>query len=268
MRRLVLITAVPLAAALLPATASAQSAASAALSFTALAASGFAWIDNPGDPSNATSTVAAADFAAWVADPFGDFVPTYGMAGSASLSVDGLAVPVTGANTVGTVTYASAYTFTAPGGTQASLQAATLVPVAGQGNATAFARSWFSLAPGASVTFQGALFLSVSGERPALPANFITTDFYGYASALMASGALLQQRETGNPLAAYAAGPYAFNDVGLLTLTVSNPGPGPLVSFLDTGVSVYSASPVPEPGTYALLLAGLAAVVFVARRRG
>ena len=52
-----------------------------------------------------------------------------------------------------------------------------------------------------------------------------------------------------------------------LSLTVTNTTGSALTSFLDSGVTVYSASVVPEPGTYALLFAGLAAVGFVVRRK-
>lgn len=265
MKRALTLLALPAALALTASAAHADSAATASLSFTALAGPGFAWVNTTDNPTSATSAVAAADFAAWVPIPFGEFVPSYGPPGSASSSMDGTAVPISAANSSGTVTYAQAYTFSVL--QQSSLQATVMVPVAGQGNATGFARSWFTLAPGASVTFQGSAFLSVSGDMPALPANFISADFYGFASALMASGSQTLVREVGNVLLPYTAGPYAYNDIGLLTLTVSNPGNTPLLSFLDTGVSVYSASPVPEPGAYALLLAGLAVVGFVANRR-
>lgn len=252
-------------AALLPTSAMAQSAAQASLSFSALTLGGFAWINTAEQASVATSAVSAADFAGWTPDAFGDLLPAYGPTAFSGMSEDGLAVPVTAASSAGTVTFAQAYTFSIL--QQSSLQATAMVPVAGQGNATGFARSWFTLAPGASVTFQGSLFLSVSGDNPVLPASYATADFYGYATALMATGGLLEVRETGNALLPYTPGPYAFSDIALLTLTVTNPGTETLVSFLDTGVSVYSASPIPEPGTYALMLAGIAAIGFVARRR-
>jgi len=141
------------------------------------------------------------------------------------------------------------------------------VPSEGRADATSFARSFFSLAPGASVTFQGALFLSVTGTNPSLPANFNVSDFYGFASGLLAVGNNTVLRELGGPASTGAVGSYSLNDIGPLTLTVTNTSGAPLTSFLDSGVTVYSASVVPEPGIYALLLAGLGVIGFVARRR-
>jgi hypothetical protein len=40
-----------------------------------------------------------------------------------------------------------------------------------------------------------------------------------------------------------------------------------MTGYFESGVGVYSVSAVPEPGTYAMLLAGLACTGLVAHRR-
>ncbi len=251
-----------LALALAAPLAHAGSAASASLSFTVLASSGFSWLTAPVSTADSSATAAELtgfEFAAGV------FSPGFGPAVTANDLALGVAVPASTANASAGPVFASAFSF--GNANNASLQASALVPGEGRADATSFARSFFSLAPGASVTFQGALFLSVTGNNPSLPANYSLGDFYGFASGLLAAGSDTVLSELGGPAGTGMAGSYSLNNIGPLSLTVTNTTGSPFTSFLDSGVTVYSASVVPEPGTYALLIAGLATVGFVVRRK-
>jgi len=253
---------VPLVLALTTPLAHAGSAASASLSFNVLAGSGFSWLALPA--SYADTSASAEEFAGFglVA---GTFSPNFGPAALASNLSLGTAVPMSTAGTTAGSVFANAFSFGTPG--NATLQASALVSSEGRAAATSFARSFFSLAPGASVTFQGAVFLSVTGNNPSLPANYNVSDFYGFASGLLAVGSNEVLRELGGPASTGLVGSYSLNNTGPLNLTVTNMTASAMNSFLDSGVTVYSASVVPEPGTYALLFAGLAVVGFVARRK-
>jgi len=270
-------TLAPLLLALAAGAAHAGSSATAQLSFSASSQGGFAWLNDATNVSYSTSDALAVDQAGWT-ESAGFFSPNYTAGSNASSGVTlGLAVPAsmaaTGApaNSVGnafTATLANTFTLGNPGFTAASLAATAIVPVAGQVNSSAFATSWFTLAPGASVTFNGGLFLSLNGTNPALPANYIVNDFYGYASGRMEIiGGDLQEGELSAPLIGGTPGFYTASSVTPFVLTVTNTGMSSMTYALDSGVAVYSASAVPEPGTYALALAGLAVVGFVARRR-
>jgi len=256
------LAAAPLVLALTTPLAHAGSAASASLSFNVLAGSGFSWLTTPASSADSSGTAAELTGFQFAA---GIFSPSYGPVVSANDLGLGIAVPASNANASAGPVFANAFSF--GNANFATLQASALVPSEGRADATSFARSFFSLAPGASVTFQGALFLSVTGSNPSLPANFSVGDFYGFASGLLAVGSDTALRELGGPASTGTVGNYSLNDIGPLSLTVTNTGNSPLTSFLDSGVTVYSASVVPEPGTYALLIAGLAVVGFVARRR-
>ncbi len=262
MKHLALLAAAPLVLALAAPAAHANSGASASLSFNVIAGPGFAWLASP--VSSADSSAKAAAFTGFEFAA-GIFSPGYGPAVSADDIATGPGVPAStaGANAGGT--FGNAFTFGSP--LAANLSASALVADSGKAEATSFARSFFSLAAGASVTFQGALLLSVSGTNPAFPANYSTGDFYSFASGLLAVGANESLRELGGPASTGMAGSYSLNDLGALSLTVTNTTGSPLTTYLDSGVTVYSASVVPEPGTYALLLAGLGAVVFTVRRK-
>jgi len=256
------LAAAPLALALTTPLAHAGSAASASLSFSVLAGSGFSWLTAPSsfaDSSSSATEVAGFALAAGV------FSPIYGPPVTANDLALGVAVPASTAGASAGSVFANAFSFGTAA--NATLQASALVPNEGRADATSFARSFFSLAPGASVTFQGALFLSVTGSNPSLPANYNVGDFYGFASGLLAAGSNEVLRELGGPVSTSLVGSYSLNNVGPLSLTVTNSSGSLLTSFLDSGVTVYSASVVPEPGTYALLVAGLAVVGFVARRK-
>jgi len=73
--------------------------------------------------------------------------------------------------------------------------------------------------------------------------------------------------ELGGPAGTGMVGSYSLNNIGPLSLTVNNTTGVALTSYLDSGVTVYSASVVPEPANYALLLAGLVAVGLFVRRK-
>ena len=242
--------------------AQADSAASAVLSFNVVSASGFTWLNSPESSADSAATAVALDGFTLAADVFS---PNYGASATDSALALGIAVPASTAGASAGDVFASA--FTAGNARFATLAATALVPVDGKAEAASFARSWFSLGAGASVTFQGALILSVTGTNPALPANHSTSDFYSFATGLLAVGSDEAMRELGGPARTGMAGSYSLNDFGALSLTVTNTTGDTFTSYLDSGVAVYSASPVPEPGTYALLLAGLVGVVFISRRQ-
>jgi hypothetical protein len=262
MKRLPLLAATPLVLALAAPAAQANSAASASLSFTVNAGPGFTWLSVP--PSFADSAATAAELTGFEFSA-GSFSPVYGPASSATQVVPGVGVPGSSAAATAETVFANAFSFGSP--TAASLSASALVPDGGRADATSFARSYFSLEAGASVTFQGALLLSVTGTNPALPANYVSNDFYSFASGLLAVGNQEVLRELGGPAATGLVGSYSLNDLGTLSLTFTNTTGSLLTTYLDSGVTVYSASVVPEPGTYALLLAGLGAVSLIVRRK-
>lgn len=262
----------PLAVALAAATtltsgaALAESTASASLTFLVQPSMGFSWVASPDLPSFAEADVNAADFDTWLPTA-GTFVPEYGTGGIGYAVTPGAGLLPAAANAGGVDTYATALTFGDATQRLGALSAAAIVPVAGQAAGTAFMRAWFELAPGASVTFRGAVTLAVTGANLAWPAGYVTNDFYGYATGLLAIGSNEQVFEIGGPDSTSAVGSYALNDLGQFLLTLSNTGSEPLVNHLDAGVFVYSASVVPEPSTWALLFAGLGVVGFVALRR-
>ena len=80
-------------------------------------------------------------------------------------------------------------------------------------------------------------------------------------------GGAEDSRTTGNAALPYTAGAYAFNQSTTLSVSMTNSTASAMTGYFDAGVSIYAVSAVPEPGTYAMLLAGLAAIGFIARRR-
>lgn len=265
-----LYSALSLAITLSSGSANAASSASASLSFSVLSSGGFAWLSDSALPAYASSDTVSADLIGY-AESAGVFTPAYGPASTTSDLAVGTAVPASVAVGSGTTTVATAQTFSNPTQVFSSLSAFALVPTAGTASANAFSRSYFTLAAGATVTFQGALVLAVNGSNPAVPASYNLSEFYGYASGLLAvDGGDLRSSEIGGPTTAGVIGSYNLTDAGALTLSYTNTGDSAITTYLDSGVSVYSASalaPVPEPGTYAMLLAGLVAMGFVAARR-
>ena len=255
--------------------AQAASSASAVLSFSVLSAGGFAWSADPSLPSYASSEATAADLTGFT-ESAGVFSPAYGPASTDSHLVVGTGVPATSASSSGTTTVANAQTFASPSMMFNSLSAFALVPTQGQASATAFGRSYFTLNAGSavtfqgslSVTFQGSLFLGAVGFNPAAPANYNVSDFYGFAAGFLQvdGGSLVDKQIGGTPV----VGAYNLTDASTLSLTYTNTTSAPITTYLDSGASVYSASalaPIPEPGTYVMLLAGLLAMGFVAVRR-
>ena len=265
-----LYSALSVAISLSSGSANAASSASASLSFSVLSNGGFAWLSDATLPAYASSDVVSADLIGY-AESAGVYTPAYGPVSATSDLAVGTAVPASVAVGSGTTTVATAQTYSNPTQAFSSLSAFALVPTAGTASANAFSRSYFTLAAGATVTFQGALVLAVNGSNPTGPANYNLSEFYGYASGLLAvDGGDLRSSEIGGPTAAGVVGAYNLTDAGALTLTYTNTGDTAITSYLDSGVSVYSASalaPVPEPGTYAMLIAGLFAMGFVAARR-
>lgn len=262
MNRLPLLAAAPLVLALAAPAAQANSAASASLSFTVIASPGFTWLSMP--PSLADSSASAAELTGFEFSA-GFFNPVYGPVSSQINVQPGAGVPNSSAAAIADTVFANAATLGSP--TSANLSASALVPESGRAEATSFARSFFSLEAGASVTFQGALLLSMTGNNIPLPAGYVGNDFYSFASGLLAVGSQEVLRELGGPAATGMVGNYSLNDLGTLSLTVTNTTGSLLTTYLDSGVAVYSASVVPEPGTYALLLAGLGAVSLIVRRK-
>ena len=242
--------------------AQADSGAQAFLSFNVLSASGFSWLASP--VSTADTSASATPMNGFTLSA-GVFSPNYGQSATNDKLATGTAVPASTAGASAADVFANAVSFGSP--LTATLAANVLVPTSGRAEATTFARSWFSLTPGASVTFQGALMLSMTGRNLAWPANHSTGDFYGFASGLLAVGSQEAARQLGGPASTGLVGNYSLNDFGALSLSVTNTTGSLFTSYLDSGVTVYSASAVPEPGAYALLLAGLGVVAFVAGRR-
>ena len=262
MKRFAVLASAPLVWALAAPAALANSGASASLSFSVLGGPGFTWLATPAstaDSSVAVSGLTGFQFAAGV------FSPEYGPAQVAVDLAIGTGIPGSSAAATAGSVFGNAFTLGGP--SAASLSASALVPDSGKAEATSFARSWFSLGSGASVTFQGALLLAVTGNNIALPANYSTGDFYSFASGLLAVGSQEAARNLGGPATTGFVGSYSLNDLGVLSLTVTNTTGSLLTTYLDSGVTVYSASVVPEPGSYALLLAGVGALAFVVRRK-
>jgi hypothetical protein len=261
-----LLAALPLCLAFAGTAQAQDSAASATLSFivTPSDPAGLVWLV---PDSFSTSEATAAAFDRWEADGVGGFSPVFGAPSTEIDLQPGLWTNSSSALATGGLNFSSSFTF-APSTRNASLQSSASVVDGGFGSGLAFVRSYFSLAPGASVTFNGTLSLSVFGQNQAFPDNYTTTDLYGFASGLLAvGGGDVDELEIGNASLPYAAGAYAFNDVAPLSVSFTNSSTETVVAFLDSGVSVYSVSAVPEPGTYAMLFAGIAAIGVLVRRR-
>lgn len=114
--------------------------------------------------------------------------------------------------------------------------------------------------------------LQVGADNPMPSFTFLTTSPTGLASASNGqtftdssnpSFAVISNANGGNVLASWGGSSYGFQYV----LGFNDAFSGDR-DFDDYKVGVnFVAAPVPEPSTYALMLAGLAAVGFVARRR-
>jgi hypothetical protein len=243
-----------------------DSAATATLSFivTPSNPAGFAWL---APESYSLSEASTAAFDSWQSDGVGGFAALFAAPVSSSdLQVGAWPTSSSTLSAIG-VNFSSSFTF-APNAQFATLQSSASVVGGGFGEGLAFMRSYFSLAPGASVTFAGTVSLSVFGQNLAFPASYATGDLYGFASGLLSvEGGASSEAETGNAMLPYAAGAYSFNQVAPLSVSFTNTSSDTIVAYLDSGVAVYTASAVPEPGTYALMLAGLAGIGLLVRRR-
>jgi PEP-CTERM motif len=261
--RYFIFTAAPLLLAVSATSVHATSAATATLSFGALSTSGFSWVADP--VSSSTTDASAAGLLGWTFAA-GVFSPNYGPAAVGNQLVVGTAVPSTVVDADAGVARGSASSRTV--GQGAELLANATVTTQGKAEATSFARSWFSLDAGATVTFSGTVAVAAEGVNTSVPAGYNSGDFYSFASGLMAVGAQVLSIELGGPLTTGAVGNYSLTNGSTWNLTVTNTDTSPLLTYLDSGVTVYTASPVPEPGTYALLLAGLWGVGLFVRRQG
>lgn len=262
MQSLRLLALCPLALALASPSVHATSAASASLSFNVVASPGFVWLSSPTSSADSATTVAAFTGFELAA---GVFSPAYDTPISTVDLRTGVGIPSSTAVASTDGVFGNAASVGAP--TSATLTASALVPTSGKADATSFARSWFSLEAGATVTFDGALLLSMTGSNPAFPANYSLGDLYSFASGLLAVGSDEVLVELGGPASTGPVGSYSLTNLTPLRLTLTNTTGGLLTTYLDSGVTVYSASVVPEPGTYAMLLAGLGAIVFTVRRK-
>jgi hypothetical protein len=249
------------------ASANAQSSsASATLSFNVVASSPTALTWLAAD-SFSSSNASSAAFAGWSPTGFGEFAPTFNTPVTDSATTLGLWRQSSSALAADGLNFSSSFTFS-PTTRQASLQTTSTIDQGGFGSGDAFVRSHFSLAPGASVTFTGGLTLSVFGTNQAFTPDYITTDLYGSATGLMSIGGFAEDSRTiGNAALPYTAGNYAFNEAQTLSVSMTNNTASAMNGYFEAGVGVYSVSAVPEPGNYAMLLAGLACVGLVAHRR-
>ena len=251
--------------------ARAESAVSASLTFSVLAGSGFSWAD-PAFGNFGASDTSAASFAGWTFSA-GLASPNFAPSQIASVTTSALGISSSSGNSASGSTSATAVTVSQPGAFSAALLTSALVPVAGQASATAFTRAYFTLAPGAAVTFTGGLFLAASGDRSAFPANYNLSDFYGYATGSLQVRGDLQTDEVSAeiggpaPSGTSGVGGYSVTSFKPMLLTVLNSGPSAVTSYLDSGISVYTASPVPEVSTTWMALAGFAVLAGVAIRK-
>lgn len=265
------IAAAPLCLALASAAHAQNSSAVAGLAIYAVASSPAAltWLEAGSYSSRSASSAA---FAGWAPTGFGEFAPTFNTAVANSSTTPGLWRGTSFANAGDGAVSTSVQTYHpdtfSPSVPYAQLGALTTMSWGGYGVGDAFVRSYFSLAAGASVSFTSELLLSVTGTNPAFTPDHITTDLYSAATGLMAiDGVPEDSRTMGNAALPYTAGPYAFNQVTSFSVSITNSTAADMTGFLDAGLSVYAVSAVPEPGTYALLLAGLACTGLVAHRR-
>jgi hypothetical protein len=116
---------------------------------------------------------------------------------------------------------------------------------------------------GANTATAGAAFLGTTLAAQGagdFGAQFGTNDFLS-APGTVAS---VMRAQLNSPL----ANVYQLGNVDSLGAAIADPAQAATFTFDDaTQTLTYAVSSVPEPGSYAMLLAGLAAVAFVARRR-
>jgi hypothetical protein len=246
--------------------AQAQSSANARFDLTVENASGFAWVTDP--ESYTTTDASAASLTGWVPSA-GVFSAVYSPTLQNNQTAIGQAIPPTSISAGTSPVVASG---SSVGNASGSINQFLVRAEATQGRAeaTSFARSYFTLDAGATVTFNGSLLLSMLGTNADQPANYNTNDFYSFAAGFMAVGADTFASELGGPNTTGLVGNYSLSDWANWSLTVINTESTQRLTYLESGITVSTAnaiSAVPEPGAYLLSLAGMLAVGFKLRGR-